>query len=701
MPLSPKDFQFVNAPQAPAYGPKPTDFSWLSNLVPDYYKAQLAPLELAQKQIELRQYQDFYGGGGSGGQPSATAQPSSNVAAAQPSAAPVAGGDTASLLKDAIYGQESSHGRNISTSQTGNIGPMQISKSLFRQYAQPGEDIYEPGANKRVGDRILDDYLRKYNGDWSRAAVAYYSGEGNVAPAGSSTPWKVDKSPRPGVAGPSTSGYVRQIGARMRGGVPTQVATAAAPSGFGADATATAGPPGVDVSVSKYDPNLTPEQAARAGLTPAQVAADRATVAANAPTGVSTAAPAPEEPIATGGTSPPFAPARVAAAAPQTNTGPAGIQLASIAPSVAGLTSAPPSSVVPTSSAEVAGTQGQGIGTRPSGIGPGPMPAANVAGRFPGAGEQLAKGQLAALIPPPPAPQPSATPAGRDNLSQGAATSTAATTRAPTQVAQAEQNIPDPRTDPDLRRLDAQIQNNLGNRLRQAPAGGFLGPMLQNRINQLDLDLKNLQQRYEDRFNQINTERQRMLGSQSSVKEAEQKRQGEYLDNVARDATNVGRNAAQLDQIAALGRQAPSGTGALVQQWLGSYGIPTKGLSEIQSYQRAIDLLAPQLAGTGESAAKASEIADFRNALGGLLTTPEGRELAVANLQAMQQYKASAGRIALDDRLTNGEKMRQLAELPFPRLQTEIPKPEGASAPIKTEPGKKYKWTPQGGLVPQ
>jgi hypothetical protein len=657
MPLSPKDFSFVNAPTD--YGPPQVNFSWLSNLVPDYYKAQLAPLELqlkqadlAQKQIELRQYQDFYGGGSPGGQPSAAAQPSTDVAAAPitgRSAGAIAG-DPRSKIPVIIaaaqkYGIDPSTAIRVARSEglASFLGDGGKSGGAFQLYTGGGL------GNDYMRDRRKDPLDRANEDDTIDYAMM-------KAAQGGWGPWN----------GAKKIG-IRGFQGINRGG--TQVATAAAPSGFGADATATASPaPG---ATSGYDRNLTPEQAARAGLTPEQIATDRATVAANAPTGVSTAAPAPEEPVAAGGTSPPFAPARTAAAASTNAAGPQNIKLASIAPNVAGLTPTPPSTVVPTSSAEVAGTQGQGIGTRPSGIGPGnvpanapivpggapipqggqptlqPPPAQNVAARFPGVGEQLAGFIPKSQQPPPP-------------------------------VAQAEQNIPDPRTDPDLRKLQAQIQNNLGNRLRQAPAGGFLGPMLKNRIDQLDLDLKNLQQQHEDRFNQINAERQRMLGSQSSVKEAEQKRQGEYLDNVARDATNVGRNVAQLDQIAALGRQAPSGAGALLQQWLGSYGIPTKGLTEIQSYQRAIDLLAPQLAGTGESAAKASEIADFRNALGGLLTTPEGRELAVTNLRSMSQYKAAAGRIALDDRLTNSEKMRQLTELPFPRLATEVPKAPGA-----------------------
>ena len=59
----------------------------------------------------------------------------------------------------------------------------------FKQHALPGEDINNPADNVRVGQRILAGYLQKYNGDAARAAVAYFSGPGNVSPPGSPTPW--------------------------------------------------------------------------------------------------------------------------------------------------------------------------------------------------------------------------------------------------------------------------------------------------------------------------------------------------------------------------------------------------------------------------------------------------------------------------------------------------------------------------------
>ena len=143
------------------------------------------------------------------------------------------------LLTNAIYGQELSYGANTATSSAGARGPMQIEPATFAMFAAPGENIDNPQDNMKVGRRILQHYLTKYNGDMSRAAVAYYSGEGNVAPPDSPTPWIHNFAPE---GAPSVAQYVGQVGQRMgnqdmaaltahgRGSVPQENLTSKAPS---------------------------------------------------------------------------------------------------------------------------------------------------------------------------------------------------------------------------------------------------------------------------------------------------------------------------------------------------------------------------------------------------------------------------------------------------------------------------------------
>jgi hypothetical protein len=115
------------------------------------------------------------------------------------------------LLFHAIHGQESGGGANTATSPTGAIGDMQIEPGTFKQFALPGEQITNRDDNIRVGKRILSTYLKQYNGDASRAAVAYFSGPGNVSPPGSPQPFIHDFSD----GAKTVSSYVSDIGRRM------------------------------------------------------------------------------------------------------------------------------------------------------------------------------------------------------------------------------------------------------------------------------------------------------------------------------------------------------------------------------------------------------------------------------------------------------------------------------------------------------
>lgn len=97
-----------------------------------------------------------------------------------------------------------------------NLG--QIQPGTWAQYAHPGEQVSNPADNKAVTSRILQDYAKKYNGDLSRVAVAYFSGPGNVAPEGSPNPWMADNQDS---SGKTVSSYVSDI----TGGMAQDAAT--------------------------------------------------------------------------------------------------------------------------------------------------------------------------------------------------------------------------------------------------------------------------------------------------------------------------------------------------------------------------------------------------------------------------------------------------------------------------------------------
>ena len=119
----------------------------------------------------------------------------------------------------AILGNESSGGNlNAPTSATGAVGAGQIEPATFQAAAKPGENINNPADNLAVSRRLINQYYTQYNGDAARVAVAYYSGPGNVAPAGSATPYIKNVSPPSG--GPTVAQYVSNVTAKLQPGSP-------------------------------------------------------------------------------------------------------------------------------------------------------------------------------------------------------------------------------------------------------------------------------------------------------------------------------------------------------------------------------------------------------------------------------------------------------------------------------------------------
>ena len=124
----------------------------------------------------------------------------------------------------AIVGQESG-GQHVDkngvvlTSTDGAVGIGQMQPDTFKRFALPGEKITNREDNLAASRRAIDYYYSKYGGDWSRVATAYFSGEGNVAPAGSPTPWVNDAKDG---NGKSTSGYVNDVAGRLQVKSPLQ-----------------------------------------------------------------------------------------------------------------------------------------------------------------------------------------------------------------------------------------------------------------------------------------------------------------------------------------------------------------------------------------------------------------------------------------------------------------------------------------------
>lgn len=141
----------------------------------------------------------------------------------------------------------------------------------------------------------------------------------------------------------------------------------------------------------------------------------------------------------------------------------------------------------------------------------------------------------------------------------------------------------------------------------------------------------------------------------------------------------------QLNVIRQLGDKVAYGVVPKIQSFLGRYGIETGGLSDIQAYERAIDYMAPQLRPIGSGRLMQQELTAFKSALGGLMTTPEGRRISVDNLGLIARYKAQIGKIASDTTIPPAQRIAKIYAEPPPHLQTVAAPPQAIQA-LKSNP---------------
>jgi hypothetical protein len=148
-------------------------------------------------------------------------------------------GGAAPTLSQIFSAQESNNGK------TAPDNPLQIQQGTFNQYKQGGESWANPADRTTVANRVLAGYQQKYGGDLGRIATAYFSGEGNVAPAGSATPFIKNVADS---NGKTVASYVGDIYSRASSG-GSNVAAAAPP--LGTQAAADTGATGQQADLAK------------------------------------------------------------------------------------------------------------------------------------------------------------------------------------------------------------------------------------------------------------------------------------------------------------------------------------------------------------------------------------------------------------------------------------------------------------------
>jgi len=82
------------------------------------------------------------------------------------------------------------------------------------------------------------------------------------------------------------------------------------------------------------------------------------------------------------------------------------------------------------------------------------------------------------------------------------------------------------------------------------------------------------------------------------------------------------------------------------------------------------------------------ELTQFNQSLGGLMTTPQGREIAIDTLSRIAHYKAKIADVANDLSMGPNERMSQINSLPVPPIDwAKIQQIGGAGASVMPTQG--------------
>jgi hypothetical protein len=183
------------------------------------------------------------------------------------------------------------------------------------------------------------------------------------------------------------------------------------------------------------------------------------------------------------------------------------------------------------------------------------------------------------------------------------------------------------------------------------------------------------------------------------------------MDSILTEGESAPQTIGDLKTLAALGAQIDTGKEAEVKNALGPYaqalGIPIDGLPEMQAYQAITDRMAPQMRKPGSGASSDTDVKMFLSALPALGRTPEGNQIIIQTLTAIQKSKQAAGEIAQkaflppdQGGITWQEAERQIQALPDPYegFSSYRKQADGANNATKITSDEEYDALPSGAL---
>jgi len=146
---------------------------------------------------------------------------------------------------------------------------------------------------------------------------------------------------------------------------------------------------------------------------------------------------------------------------------------------------------------------------------------------------------------------------------------------------------------------------------------------------------------------------------------------------ITNQGTTASRSLTELENLETLLANVETGGTAVVKEYLGSLGIATEGLGDIQAVSAAINRLVPQQRQPGSGDMSNADLDLFKKSVPSLINQPGGNQIIVDTLRAINEYDLAASIIAgqaLDLEITPAEARKRLRELPNPLADFKAPK---------------------------
>lgn len=139
-------------------------------------------------------------------------------------------------------------------------------------------------------------------------------------------------------------------------------------------------------------------------------------------------------------------------------------------------------------------------------------------------------------------------------------------------------------------------------------------------------------------------------GASKDFRQAAAKQQAEIYSDYVKDGQKAVSAGADLQRLEDLSEVVGSGKFAswlpTVGPWLQSLGLNPAGLSEAQAFQAIVSRMAPGLRPSGSGATSDRDMAIFMSSLPQLGQSPEGRQMVLSHIRALNQYTRQRSEIA-------------------------------------------------------